>query len=139
FTQTFEGSGVAIPVRVMQAFAPRKRVPVRATINGHTYRTTICDMGTGPMIPVRKSVAAAAGAVKGKRIAVAIELDEGERTVELPADLLKAMTKAERDAFATYSYTHRREYVEAIAAAKRPETRARRISLAVEAARKKLR
>jgi uncharacterized protein YdeI (YjbR/CyaY-like superfamily) len=139
FTQTFAGSGVSIPAKVMKAFAPRKRVPVKATINGHTYRTTICDMGTGPVIPVRKSVAQAAGAVKGKRISVTIELDEEERTVELPADLAKAMTKAEREAFATYSFTHRREYIEAIAAAKRPETRAKRIALAVEAARKKLR
>jgi uncharacterized protein YdeI (YjbR/CyaY-like superfamily) len=139
FTQTFEGSSVAIPAKVMKAFAPRKRVPVRATINGHTYRTTIADMGDGAMIPVRKSVAEASGAVKGMRIAVAIELDEEERTVELPADLVKAMTKAERAAFDTYSFTHRREYVEAIASAKRPETRAKRVALAVEAARKKLR
>jgi uncharacterized protein YdeI (YjbR/CyaY-like superfamily) len=36
-------------------------------------------------------------------------------------------------------FTHRREYIEAIASAKRPETRAKRIALAVEAARKKLR
>jgi uncharacterized protein YdeI (YjbR/CyaY-like superfamily) len=139
FTQTFEGSRVSIPGKVMKAFAPRKRVPVKATLNGYTYRTTIVDMGDGPMIPVRKSVAEAAGAVKGKRIAVAIALDEEERTVELPGDLAKAMTKAEREAFATYSFTHRREYVEAIASAKRPETRAKRIALAVEAARKKLR
>jgi uncharacterized protein YdeI (YjbR/CyaY-like superfamily) len=139
FTQIFGGSGVAIPAKVMKTFAPRKRVPVKATLNGHTYRTTISDMGGGPMIPVRKSVAEAAGAVKGKRISVVIELDREERTVELPADLVKAMTKAERDAFATYSFTHRREYVEAIASAKRSETRAKRIALAVDAARKKLR
>jgi uncharacterized protein YdeI (YjbR/CyaY-like superfamily) len=139
FTQTFEGSSVSIPAKVMKAFAPRKRVPVKATLNGYTYRTTISDMGDGPMIPVRKAVAEAAGAVKGKRISVAIELDEAERTVELPAELVKMMTKAERAAFETYSFTHRREYVEAIAAAKRPETRAKRIALAVQAARKKLR
>jgi uncharacterized protein YdeI (YjbR/CyaY-like superfamily) len=138
FTQTFEGSSVSIPVKVMKAFAPRKRVPVKATLNGYTYRTTICDMGDGPMIPVRKAVAEAAGVVKGKRISVAIELDEGERTVELPPDLVKAMTKAERAAFETYSFTHRREYVEAIASAKRPETRAKRVALAVEAARKRM-
>jgi uncharacterized protein YdeI (YjbR/CyaY-like superfamily) len=139
FTQTFEGSSVSIPLKVMKAFAPRKRVPVKATLNGYVYRTTISDMGDGPMIPVRKSVAEAAGAVKGKRISVAIELDEEERTIELPADLVKAMTKAEREAFERYSFTHRREYIEAIASAKRPETRAKRIALAVEASRKKLR
>jgi uncharacterized protein YdeI (YjbR/CyaY-like superfamily) len=36
------------------------------------------------------------------------------------------------------SYTHRREYVEAIESAKRLETREKRIALAVEAARKRL-
>ena len=32
------------------------------------------------------------------------------------------------------SYTHRKEYVKALLDAKRPETRARRLALAVEAA-----
>jgi uncharacterized protein YdeI (YjbR/CyaY-like superfamily) len=38
-----------------------------------------------------------------------------------------------------HEFTRRREYVEAIASAKRPETRAKRVALAVEAAREKLR
>jgi uncharacterized protein YdeI (YjbR/CyaY-like superfamily) len=42
--------------------------------------------------------------------------------------------EAER-AFAKLSYTHRREYVEWIAEAKRPETRARRVASAVQRAR----
>jgi hypothetical protein len=36
------------------------------------------------------------------------------------------------------SYTHRREWVEAVDGAKRPETRARRVSQAVDAARSRI-
>ena len=45
------------------------------------------------------------------------------------------MTKTERTAFDSLSYSHRKEYVDWVAAAKRPETRDRRI----EKMREKLR
>jgi len=34
---------VLVPEAVMAAFAPRRRVPVKASVNGHAYRTTIVD------------------------------------------------------------------------------------------------
>jgi uncharacterized protein YdeI (YjbR/CyaY-like superfamily) len=37
------------------------------------------------------------------------------------------------------SYTHQKEYVEAIERAKHPETRAKRVIAAIEAARKRMR
>jgi hypothetical protein len=131
-------SFIIVPDDVMAAFAPRRRVPVRATIDGYAYRTTICDMGLGPMLGLRKSVCEAAGVAPGNTVDVVLELDKEERTVALPRDLQRALTKAELAAFEAMSYTHRREYVEAIESAKRLETREKRIALAVEAARKRL-
>jgi len=101
----------------------------------HAYRTTICDMGNGPSIPVRRSVREAAGIAAGQRVTVTLVLDGDERTVAVPPFLAKALTKTERTAFDSMSYSHRKEYVEWIVAAKRPETRDRR----VEKAREKLR
>jgi hypothetical protein len=134
-TMTF----VAIPASAMKAFGGRKRVPVVATINGLSYRTTITDMGNGPSIPVRASVRAAAGVEAGDRIDVVVELDAAERTVDVPDFFAAALTKAERRTFDAMSYSHRKEYVAWILDAKKPETRARRIEKAREAFRLKAR
>jgi uncharacterized protein YdeI (YjbR/CyaY-like superfamily) len=55
-------------------------------------------------------------------------------SAEPPADLAKALArnKKARLAFEAFSPSHRREYVEWITEAKRPETRERRIAQAVE-------
>jgi uncharacterized protein YdeI (YjbR/CyaY-like superfamily) len=62
---------------------------------------------------------------------------ELERTVRVPADLRAALAEDAdaKAAFAKLSYTHRREYVEWVEEAKRPETRARRIAATVERVR----
>jgi hypothetical protein len=121
---------VLVPVSVMKRFGGRVRVPVRATINGVTWRTTIADMGGGPMIGVTAATRKAAGVARGDRVTISIEEDKEERTVDVPADFAKAMTRSQRKAYDSMSYTHRKEYAQWIEAAKKPETRARRIALA---------
>ena len=124
------GTYVPVPPMIMKRFGGRIRVPVRATINGVTWRTTIANMGAGPMIGVTAATREAAGVERGDRITILIEEDKEERTVDLPADFAKAMKKAQRKAYDSMSYSHRKEYVQWIEAAKKPETRARRIALA---------
>jgi hypothetical protein len=130
-TMTF----VAVPEKAMREFGERRRVPVVATIDGHAYRTTICDMGNGPCIPVRRAVREAAGIAAGQRVTVTLVFDGEKRTVAVPPLLAKALTKTERRAFDSMSYSHRKEYVDWVAAAKKLETRERRI----EKMREKLR
>jgi len=129
---------VAVPATVMRTFAGRIRVPVRVTINGVTWRTTICDMGSGPVIGVAAAVRQRAGVVRGDRIAVEVERDTDPRTVDVPADFAKAMRSPERRAFDAMSYSHRKEYVTWIEDAKKPETRLRRIEKARAALRERL-
>ncbi|HMF27805.1 MAG TPA: YdeI/OmpD-associated family protein [Candidatus Cybelea sp.] len=124
------GTYVCIPSSVMKRFGGRIRVPVRATVNGVTWRTTIASMGAGPMIGVTAATRKAAGVERGDRITVSIVEDAAERTVDIPADFANAMTKAQRTAYDSMSYTHRKEYVQWIEAAKRPGTRLRRIAVA---------
>jgi hypothetical protein len=131
---TTSGTFVCIPSRVMKLFNGRVRVPVRATINGVAWRTTIADMGGGPMIGVTAATRKAAGG--GDRVVVSIEEDTEPRTVELPADFAKAMTKAQRHTYDAMAYTHRKEYVQWIEAAKKLETRRRRIALALRQTRR---
>lgn len=87
-------------------------------------------MGAGPMVGVTAATRKAAGIERGDRVTVSIEEDTAERTVDVPADFAKAMTKAQRNAYNSMSYTHRKEYVQWIEAAKKQETRLRRIGVA---------
>jgi uncharacterized protein YdeI (YjbR/CyaY-like superfamily) len=66
-----------------------------------------------------------------------VALDEEPRVIEVPADLADALADdaAARAAFDRLSYTHRREYGEWIAEAKRRATRARRVAETVERVR----
>lgn len=129
-----DGSTCYIPV----PFDPKPvfgqvRAPVRVTLNGYTYRSTIAVMGGPPCIPLRRSNREAAGLLGGERLEVRIELDTQPREVDPPADLVAALRAVPGawDAWQALSFTHRREHVEAIEEAKKPETRTRRIAGAV--------
>jgi hypothetical protein len=122
-----------VPFDLEEAFG-RARPPVRVTIRGHTWRTTPGVYDRVGHVVVNRVVKTATGVDAGDRVAVTMELDTEPRTVSVPADLRKALA-AEPDAkkaFAALSFTHRREYVEWVEEAKRPETRARRIAGTVE-------
>src|SRR5687768_15292360 len=126
-----EGSMCFIPVNFdPQAAFGKVRAPVKVTLNGYTYRSTIAAMGGLTCIPLRKSNREAAGLNGGETIEVRLELDTEQREVVLPADLVRALKKTPGalTRWEKLSYTHQREYVEAIEAAKKPETRERRIA-----------
>ena len=110
------------------------RVPVKVTLNGFTYRSTIAAMGGGVFVPLRKSNREAAGLEGGETLDVTLTLDEEKREIKPPADLAKALRASPQawERWQELSYSHRREHVEAIESAKKPETRARRIERAVE-------
>ena len=115
----------------------KARAPVRVTLNGYSYRSTIASMGEGPFLPLRRSHREAAGLVGGETLSVTLELDSDKREVEPPAALVRAL-KAHPPAWERWqelSYTHQREYAEAVTDAKKEETRLRRIEAAVKAIR----
>ena len=129
-----DGSMCFIPV----TFDPKPvfgkvRAPVKVTLNGYTYRSTIADMGNGPCIPLRRSNREAAGLEGGEKLNVTLQLDEEKREVKPPAELVKALKAAPPawDRWRELSYSHQREYAESIEQAKKPETRARRVDSAV--------
>src|SRR5215510_5049650 len=122
-----------VPVDLKELYG-RARPPLKVTIRGHTWRTTPGVYGGVAYIGLNKDVRAAAGVDAGDRVRVAIELDTEPRTVTVPDDLQAALAddRGAREAFEKLSYTHRREYVEWIEEAKRPETRARRVAGTVD-------
>jgi hypothetical protein len=121
-----------VPFDLEQAFG-RARPPVKVTIRDHTWRTTpgVYD-GVGYIV-VNRSVKAATGVDAPDRVRVRMELDTELRKVAVPRDLAAALAAdpAAKTTFASMSFTHRREYVEWVEEAKRPETRSRRIAATV--------
>ncbi|PYQ26501.1 MAG: hypothetical protein DMF56_24060 [Acidobacteria bacterium] len=110
------------------------RAPVKVTVNGYTYRSTIAAMGGTVCIPLRKSNREAAGLEGNESVEVRLDLDTDKREVKPPADFVKAL-KAAPPAWERWQelpFTHQREHVEAIEGAKKPETRARRLGGAVK-------
>jgi hypothetical protein len=116
----------------------RIRAPVRVTLNGYTFRSTIAAMGGPPCIPLRKSNQEAADLDGIDTIDVHLDLDAEPRVVKPPADLVKALKAASAwDRWQKLSFTHQREHVEAVEDAKKPDTRLRRIERAVQIVRSK--
>ena len=130
-----EGSMCFIPVDFDPKAAFGKiRAPVKVTLNGYTYRSTIASMCGVTGIPLRRSNREAAGLIGGENIAVTIELDAEPREVELPHDLARELraNKQRLKKWQSLSYTNRRERVEAIENAKKPATRARRLAAIIQ-------
>jgi hypothetical protein len=138
-TATLQTRGPAAAVvlddeQALQIGEGAKRFPVAATINGYTWRTTVMRMGGEYLLGMNKEVRAGAGAEAGDTVEVTIELDTAPREVEIPEELASALANAPEAlaAFEALSFTHRKEYARAVAEAKKPETRDRRVAETIE-------
>jgi hypothetical protein len=119
---------------VVRWFGRKSRVPVVATINGYTYRSSLSPMGGCHMLPVAAEVRAGARVAGGDRVTLTLREDTEERTVHVPPDLARGLAAGGvRETFDAMAFTHRKEWVNAVQGAKRPETRAKRIADCVAA------
>ena len=134
-----------LPFDASRFFGTRARVPVRGTINGFPFRSSIFPEGDGThYMAVNRETREGAGVRGGETVSVVMERDDEPRVVTPPEELARAIRKsrAARAAWERLSYTHQKEYADAVASAKRPETRERRVEktlaeLAARAASKK--
>jgi hypothetical protein len=121
---------------VIRWFGRKSRVPVIATINGYTYRSSLSPMGGCHMLPVARPVRAGARVAGGDRVKLTLREDTEERTIDVPGDLAQALKTAKmRAVFDAMAFTHRKEWIVAVQDAKRPETRVKRIASCVDAMR----
>ncbi|MEU0565833.1 YdeI/OmpD-associated family protein [Nonomuraea sp. NPDC005983] len=122
-------TGFQVPDEVVADLGAGKRPPVRVTINGHTYRSTVASMGGRYMVGISAENRTHAEVSAGDDVVVNLELDTEPREVAVPADLAEAL---DRDAeakrfFDTLSYTKKQWFVLSVEGAKKPETRQRRL------------
>jgi hypothetical protein len=130
-------TGIHVPDGVVEGLGAGKRPPVRVTINGYTYRSTVASMGGGFMVGVNAQNREAAGVAGGDTIDVEIELDTAPREVAVPPDLAKALKKdaKAKKTFDALSNSNKGWHVQSIEGAKTDETRQRRIAKSVAALR----
>jgi hypothetical protein len=128
------GHLVEVPPKVIGALGGKGRIPVIATFNGVPYRGSIVRMGGGAVLGVQKAIMAEAGVSVGDTLRIEVSNDDAAREVELPQELAEAFrrNRAAQRVFERLSYSHRREYAQHVAEAKRPETRARRAERTIE-------
>jgi hypothetical protein len=126
------GTVVELPFDVRAVFG-KARAPVRGTVNGYPFQTTVAVYGGRYFLGFRREIRQAAGFDDGDRLAIVLELDDEPRTVDPPPELDAALAgdPEARAAFDRLSYTHRREYVEWVSGARREETRRTRLERTV--------
>jgi hypothetical protein len=126
-------TGIRVPDEVVEKLGAGKRPPVRVTINGYTYRSTVAVMGGKFMVGVSAVVREHARVAGGDDVDVEMQLDTAPREVAVPADFKKALDRdaKARRAFDKLSYSNKQRFVLPVDQAKTPETRERRIAKAV--------
>lgn len=128
------GAFIRIPFDVQGVFG-KKRVKVKALIDGEPYRGSLVRMGTDcEILGILKSIREKIGKGIGDTVEVVLEEDRAERLVQVPADLARALTENQPalDLFKKLSYTHQKEYVQWVEDAKKLETRQHRVKKAID-------
>jgi hypothetical protein len=126
-------TGIEVPADVVAALGPSRKPPVKVTINGYTYRSTVATVSGAFMVGVSADVRDKAGVAGGDAVDVDIELDTEKREVTVPPDFAAALEddEAAKRFFDGLSYSNKSRFVYAIEDAKTPETRQRRIDKSV--------
>ena len=128
-------TGIRIPDEVVESLGAGRRPPVRITLGGYTYRSTVAVMGDAYMVGVNADNRAAAGVKGGDKVEVEIELDTAPRTTDVPDDFAAALDAepAARKTFEALSNSNKSWHVLQVGGARTDETRQRRISKSVAA------
>jgi hypothetical protein len=122
------------PFDVVEVFGTRARVPVRGTINGFHYRSSLMPMDGCHRMVVNREIREGAGVRAGDTVKVVMERDDAPRTASPPALLRKdlAKSKAARANWEKLSFTHKKEMARSIVEVKQEETRARRLAKVID-------
>ena len=105
----------------------KAKVPVRVTINGYTWRSTVGNRGGQQYIVVNAEARRAAGVKAGDLVTITLEPDTEKREIEVPIPLRRALGAKLTQKLNALSFTHKKEFVVWYSEAKKEDTRARRV------------
>jgi hypothetical protein len=135
FTVKLQKDGAFVVPLDVRAVYGAARPAVKMTLLGQTFRTRVMVYGGKPYLGLWKKVLEEHGLRGGESLEVTLEPDQAPRMVTPPKELAAALKKnaTARAGWAAMSYTHKREWAEAVRDAKKPETRERRVAQAIAA------
>lgn len=127
-------TGIVVPPEVVESLGGGGRIPVRATVAGVEYPSTVAMRGGQAKLPVSADIRTRAGIAAGDDVEVDLVRDDQPRTVEVPEDLAAALAAVPgaRERFDALSVSNRKRHVLAVEGAKAAETRARRVATVLE-------
>ncbi len=126
-------AAIEIPDKNLTEISGNKRAPLKITINGYTYQSTATGVGGKCMVVFPTHDREASGAAAGDLITVTLELDDGYRHVDVPAELSEAIDiNGLSKVFQNLTYSKRKEFARQINEAKADATRVRRIQKVVK-------
>jgi hypothetical protein len=126
------GRRVACPFDARELLG-EARPPVVGTVNGTPFRSRLAVYAGITYLGFTREVREAAGIDVGDTVDVELARDDAPREVDVPPELAAALAAAP-DAKAFFdglAFTHRKEYAQWIATAKREDTRTARVEKAV--------
>ncbi len=132
--QTGNNTGIEVTEQQLEKLGGGKKPLVVVTLNKYTYRSAVGKMGNKFMISLSAENRKNANVKGGDSLEVTIELDTAPRTVEIPADLLRAFdkNKTAKVNFEKLAPSKKKAIVLSINDAKTEETKQRRIDKAIE-------
>jgi uncharacterized protein YdeI (YjbR/CyaY-like superfamily) len=118
---------VDVPFDVKKVFGKGGTVPVKGTVNGFAFRTSVFPRKEGKHFLLVNNTMRKGASVSelGDKIEVEIELDEKKRTVEFPPLLKKELEEEPEliEYFNSFSYSMRKYFSDHINSAKSPAVR----------------
>ncbi len=105
----------------------KAKVPVKVTINGYTWRSTVGNRGGIQYIVVNADVRRGAGVRAGDLVTIKLEPDTEKREIEVPIPLRRALGTKLTQKLNALSFTHKKEFIVWYSEAKMEDTRARRV------------
>jgi hypothetical protein len=105
----------------------KAKVPVKVTINGYTWRSTVGNRGGIQYIVVNAAARRDASVKAGDVLTIVLEPDTEERDIQIPIQLRRSLGAKLTEKLNRLSFSHKKEFVVRYSEAKKEETRARRV------------
>ena len=105
----------------------KAKVPVKVTINGYTWRSTVGNRAGIQYIVVNSDARRGAGVRAGDLVTIALEPDSEKREIKIPLPLQQTLGTKLTQKLSNLSFTHRKEFIVWYSTAKKEDTRVRRV------------
>jgi hypothetical protein len=89
----------------------KAKVPVKVTINGYTWRSTVGNKGGVQYIVVNAAARRGAGVKAGDFVTITLAPDSEKREIEIPTELQKELGTKLTQRLNGLSFTHKKEFV----------------------------